>query len=95
MGSKITEKSDLDPPSRPRDAKGRPEASREQFLGLQGPILVSFWDHFAVWWLFSDHVSTPPSSLFRGSRYLLALPLLLLWGPSFLGSAGARASAYN
>ena len=32
MGPKIAEKSDLDPPSRPRDAKGRPEASREQFV---------------------------------------------------------------
>ena len=96
MGSKIAQTSDLGPPSRPRDAKGRPEASREQFLGLQGPILVPLWNHFgAVWWLCSDHVSTPPSSLFRGSRYLLALPLLLVWGPSFLGSAGARASAYN
>ena len=34
----------LGPPSRPRDAKGRPEASREQFVCLQGAI----WSHFGV-----------------------------------------------
>ena len=27
----------------PRDAKGRPEASREPFSGLQGAMLESFW----------------------------------------------------
>ena len=32
------------PPSRPRDAKGRPEASREPFLGLQGSI----WSYFGL-----------------------------------------------
>ena len=100
MGSKIAEKSDLDPPSRPRDAKGRPEASREHFLGLQETILVPLCGHFGtVWWSCSNNFTAPPSSLylaasiFRRSRYLLALSLLLPWRPRYSGSAGARVSA--
>ena len=50
IGSKIAQKPDLGHPSRPRDAKGRPEASREQFLGLQGLILEPFWDQFGAVW---------------------------------------------
>ena len=66
--------------------------------GSGGP----FGCHFgAVWWLFSSHFTTSPSSLypaacfFHRSRYLLALSLLLPWRPRYSGSAGARCSAYN
>ena len=38
----IDQKADLGPPSRPRDAKGRPEASREPFWSLLGAMVVAF-----------------------------------------------------
>ena len=92
MGSKIAQKSDL----------GLPEASREQFWGLLGGILEPFGGNFGtVWWLFSNHFTTPPSSLYpaasfcRRSRYLVGLSLLLPWRPRYSGSAGARVSAYS
>ena len=47
MGSKIAQKSGLGPPGPPRDAKGRPEASREQFCSLLAPISEPFWDQ--IW----------------------------------------------
>ena len=81
MGSKIADKSDLDPPSRPRDAKGRPEASREQFLGLQGPILEPFGDHFGtVWWFvlepfYATAFLSLPRRLFFSSLSLPACPV--------------------
>ena len=95
MDPKITQKSDFGLPGPPRDAKGRPEASRELFWGLLGTILEQSWAFLGTPW---DHFRlfrlTPTPSLFVAlvtCFYRSLRPML----PRIPGSAGARASAYN
>ena len=87
----ISQNSVLSAPRAPRDARGRPEASREPVWSHFGAILENvgvmlgqFQTHFG-----SDF--GPPPSLTLSWFLLFSRPLR----PRFSGSAGARVSAYN
>ena len=71
----IAQKSALAPPRAPRDANGRPEASRHRFGSLLGTFLGPFGVHFRT-----------PQRLHSGSDVTLLphLPSLLLSTSSFL-----------
>ena len=80
----------------PRGPPGTPRAARRPLVSHFGAFLDQCWSHF--WTRNGAMLGTiwnPAASLFRRSRYLLALPVLLPLRPCTVGSAGARVSAYN